>query len=153
MRRKKAPTAAQKRKQKKIRRNDTQELENATQSENMALTVAMPKASFTEKALQNLQNLIDAKEILIKKALAIGSLPIEVNDEKISFPWFQDVRDGKTIDAYTHFITALCGMAKKQSGITTKEKSPDNENFAFRYFPLRLGFIRSAMQNCKKNST
>lgn len=96
-------------------KNDTEEVVTAAQSEDLGLTVAMPRESFTEEALQNLQKLIDAKGSLIKKALAVDSLPIEVDDEKISFPWFSDGQDGETAAAYTHFITALCNMAKKQN--------------------------------------
>lgn len=122
-------------------KNDTNETATAEQSENVALTVAMPRESFTDDALQNLQKLIDAKGNLIKKALTVDSLPIEVDDEKISFPWFPDVQEDETADAYTHFITALCDMAKKQNRITAKEKFADNEKYAFRCFLLRLGFI------------
>lgn len=122
-------------------KNDTNETATAEQNEKVALTVAMPRESFTDDALQNLQKLIDAKGSLIKKALTVDSLPIEVDDEKISFPWFPDVQEDETADAYTHFITALCDMAKKQNRVTAKEKSPLNEKYAFRCFLLRLGFI------------
>lgn len=131
-------------------KNDTEKVVTAAQSEDLRLTVAMPRKSFTEEALQNLQKLIDAKGSLIKKALAVDSLPIEVNDEKISFPWFPNVQDSETIDAYTHFITALCDMAKKQRRITAKEKSPDNEKYAFRCFLLRLGFIGQQYKSARK---
>ncbi len=43
--------------------------------------------------------------------------------------------------AYTHFITALCDMARKQKRVTAKERTTDNEKYAFRCFLLRLGFI------------
>lgn len=122
-------------------KNDTKEVVTDGQSENLGLTVAIPRESFTEEALQNLQKLIDAKGSLTKKALAVDSLPIEVDDEKISFFWFLNVQDSGTTDAYTHFITALCDMAKKQSRITAKEKYTDNEKYAFICFLLRLGFI------------
>lgn len=39
------------------------------------------------------------------------------------------------------FITALVDMAKNQKRITAKEKTVDNEKYAFRCFLLRLGFI------------
>ena len=130
--------------------NDTTRNSNTAHSENVGLTVAMPRESFTDNALQNLQKLIDAKGSLIKKALTVDRLPIEVDDEKISFPWFPDVQDSETADAYTHFITALCDMARKQRRITTKEKSPDNEKYAFRCFLLRLGFIGQQYKTARK---
>lgn len=105
-----------------------------------ALTVAMPREGFTDTALENLHKLVEVKGSLIKKALAAVELPIEVTDETVSFPWFYEV-DGDTATAYTHFITALCDMAKNQKRITAKEKDTENEKYAFRCFLLRLGFI------------
>ena len=45
------------------------------------------------------------------------------------------------VQAYTHFISALCEMARNQKRITVKEKETPNEKYAFRCFLLRLGFI------------
>lgn len=131
-------------------KNDTEEVVSAAQCENVGLTVAVPRESFTDDALQNLQKLIDAKGGLIKKALAVHSLPIEVDEEKISFTWFSDVQKAETVSAYTHFITALCDMAKKQNRVTAKEKSADNEKYTFRCFLLRLGFIGSEYKKERK---
>ena len=116
------------------------EQENAPQEESVGLTVAMPREGFTDTALENLRKLVEAKGGLIKKALAVEELPIEVTDETVSFPWFSEV-DGDTATAYTHFIAALCDMAKNQKRISAKEKEAENENYAFRCFLLRLGFI------------
>lgn len=105
------------------------------------LTVSLPRESFTDAALENLRKLVDAKAALIKKALAVESLPVEADGEKVSFPWFTDGQDGDSAKAYTHFITALCDMARKQKRVTAKERPADNEKYAFRCFLLRLGFI------------
>ena len=109
--------------------------------EGIGLTVSLPRESFTDAALENLHRLVDAKAALIKKALAVESLPVEADAEKVSFPWFADGQDGDAAKAYTHFITALCDMARKQKRVTAKERSADNEKYAFRCFLLRLGFI------------
>ena len=71
----------------------------------------------------------------------VESLPVEADAEKVSFPWFADGQDGDAAKAYTHFITALCDMARKQKRVTAKERPADNEKYAFRCFLLRLGFI------------
>ena len=109
--------------------------------EGIGLTVSLPRESFTDAALENLHRLVDAKAALIKKALAVESLPVEADAEKVSFPWFADGQDGDAAKAYTHFITALCDMARKQKRVTAKERPADNEKYAFRCFLLRLGFI------------
>ena len=111
------------------------------QQEGIGLTVSLPRESFTDAALENLHRLVDAKAALIKKALAVESLPVEADEEKVSFPWFADGQDGDAAKAYTHFITALCDMARKQKRVTAKERPADNEKYAFRCFLLRLGFI------------
>ena len=121
--------------------NHAEEPETAPQGADLGLTVAMPRESFTDAALENLRKLVDAKGSLIKKALAVDSLPIETDGEKVSFPWFAEGQDSESVKAYTHFITALCDMARNQKRITAKEKPADNEKYAFRCFLLRLGFI------------
>ena len=115
--------------------------EAAGPQEGIGLTVSLPRESFTDAALENLRKLVDAKAALIKKALAVESLPVEADAEKVSFPWFADGQDGDAAKAYTHFITALCDMVRKQKRVTAKERSADNEKYAFRCFLLRLGFI------------
>lgn len=50
------------------------------------LTIEIPRDFFTEAALDNLQKLIDSKATLIKKALGADALPVQVTDEKVSFP-------------------------------------------------------------------
>ena len=63
-----------------------------------------------------------------------------MTDEKIAFPWFTET-DAESVRAYTHLVTALCGMAKNAKRVTAKEKEVESEKYAFRCFLLRLGFI------------
>ena len=109
--------------------------------EDVRLIIQMPRESFTEIALDNLKGLVESKETLIKKALDTDSIPIIVNEEFVTFPWFQSECSAEEVKAYTHFVTALCEMAKKQTRVNSTEKSVENEKYAFRCFLLRLGFI------------
>ena len=111
--------------------------------ETNGLTVEMPSSDFTESALENLKRLIESKSSLIKKALGIGTLELEITEEKVRFPWFNPQGDAAAVRAYTHFVTALCEMAKAQQRVSATEKPVDNEKYAFRCFLLRLGFIGS----------
>ncbi len=124
--------------------------ETAPQGADLGLTVAMPRDSFTDAALENLHKLVDAKGSLIKKALAVDSLPIETDGEKVSFPWFAEGQDSESVKAYTHFIAAICEMARNQKRITAKEKPAENEKYAFRCFLLRLGFIGAEYKGERK---
>lgn len=109
--------------------------------ETVRLIIHMPREGFTETALDNLKGLVESKANLIKKALDTDSIPIIVNEEFVTFPWFQSECTAEEVKAYTHFVTALCDMAKKQTRVNSTEKSVENEKYAFRCFLLRLGFI------------
>lgn len=105
------------------------------------LSIQMPKADFTQEAIENLKRIIASKETLIKKALGSDCLPIDINDDTLSFPWFTLNGIVGESDAYTRFIVALCQMAKTQKRITAKEKELENDKFTMRLFLIRLGFV------------
>ena len=108
-------------------------------SEPVGLTVEVPLEG---TAVDNLTKLLEAKGRLIRRALAVESLPIEVTDSTVRFPWFADC-GADECKAYTHFISALCELAANAKRVTAKEKETDNDKYAFRCFLLRLGFIGS----------
>ena len=110
----------------------------------------MPRSLFTDSALENLHHLLKAKGTLIKKALGVSKLSIDVNSGKISFPWFDAYRTPEELKACNHFICKLCEMARNQKRITAKEKAVDNERYAFRCFLLRLGFIGAEYKEERK---
>lgn len=114
--------------------------DNAPQTATEGLTVAVTRDSLSDAAIENLQRIVDSKAALLKKALSTDSLPVEVTDEKVSFPWFTEM-DGDSAKAYTHLVSALCEMARNAKRVTATEKEVDNEKYAFRCFLLRLGFI------------
>lgn len=119
--------------------------ENA--SEETGLTISMP---LEKVAVRNLTNLLEAKGSLIKKALCIDSLPIEIHEDTIAFPWFSTMPEPDEVNAYTQFIAALCKMIISQKRISNTEKATDNEKYAFRCFLLRLGFIGEDYKNSRK---
>lgn len=118
---------------------ETNESENSDRTDK--LNVQMPKADFTEENIENLKKIIASKETLIKKALGTNSLPVDVTDDTVDFPWFTLNGVNGEADAYTRFIVALCHMAKTQKRITAKEKELENDKFTMRLFLIRLGFI------------
>lgn len=123
--------------------------ETTPQAATDGLTVEMPRDFFTETALDNLKRIVESKAALIKKAIGTDALPIEVTDEKVSFPWFTEV-DADTVHAYTNFISKLSEMAKNATRVTATEKAVDNEKYAFRCFLLRLGFIGADYKTDRK---
>ena len=115
-----------------------------------SLVISYPRKDITDAALENLRLLVASKETLIKKALSVDALPIEVDDEVVSFPWFAGFPQPEEISAYAHFTGKLIGMAKTQKRVTAKEKETDNEKYAFRCFLLRLGFIGDEYKAARK---
>ena len=111
------------------------------ESEPTGISIQLPASMFTEASLANLKAIIDSKGNLIKKALGAEELPINRLGDRYDFPWFKPYSDPPEVQAYMHFVTALCEMARTQKRITAKEKEVDNEKYAFRCFLLRLGFI------------
>ena len=114
------------------------------------ICISMPRSLFTDKNLENLKAITAAKESLIKKALGADSLPIEVTDTKVSFPWFPGEPTPEEINAFDTFICKLCEMARNQTRVVAKEKATDNEKYAFRCFLLRLGFIGDEYKAARK---
>ena len=119
---------------------ESEAADTAPQSETVGLTVEIP---LNKAAVGNLTKLLDAKGSLIKKALGVSELPIEIQEDRVAFPWFREMPDADAVKAYTHFISALCEMSKNAKRVTVTEKAVDNEKYAFRCFLLRLGFIGS----------
>lgn len=127
-------------------------------TEGTGLTVSLP---LDKVAVGNLTNLLTAKESLIKKALGIDDLGIEVTEDAVSFPWFSEMPEPEAVKTYTHFIAALGKMSKDAKRISATEKEVDNEKYAFRCFLLRLGFIgteykaerKILLQNLSGNSS
>lgn len=121
-----------------------------TEDEPCGVCVSMPKSLFTNSSLENLKALIAAKGSLIKKALGVDDLPIEIMDTKVSFPWFPATPTPEELKAYDTFICKLCELARTQKRVTATEKPADNEKYAFRCFLLRLGFIGTEYKDARK---
>ena len=112
--------------------------------------ISLPRSRFTDNSLENLRAILTAKGGLIQKALGVRSLPMEVTEEKVSFPWFSEMPTPEELFAYEMFICELCEMAGNQKRITAREKTVDNEKYAFRCFLLRLGFIGAEHKQTRK---
>lgn len=121
--------------------------ESNEDSEDTDFSISLPSDKVNT---ENLTKLFETKGVLIKKALGIESSPIIIKNDIVTFPWFKEVPTPDEIAAYTHFITAICEMTKKQKRINTVEKETDNEKYAFRCFLLRLGFIGAEYKTERK---
>ena len=97
---------------------DDAEFTEEVQMQQDKLTIAVPRASLTDTALENLRKIIVNKQTLLQRAFQTDSTEVEITEKKINFAWFPYTEDGDEITAYTQFITRLYDMAK--SGMNPK---------------------------------
>ena len=129
---------------------DDAEVTEEVPAQQEKLTIAIPKDSLTDTALENLQKIIANKQTLFQRAFRMDSTEIEITDEKINFIWFPYTVDGDEIAAYTQFISRLCDMARDAKRVSSKPTETDNDKYAFRCFLLRLGFIGKEYKTARK---
>ena len=121
--------------------------EKSAEMRHTGLTIELPLEG---AAVGNLMLLLEAKGNLIKEALGITELPVEIRENTVAFPWFETLPTPDELKAYTALIAAIYQMAKEAKRVTAKEKAVDNHKYAFRCFLLRLGFIGDEYKQTRK---
>ena len=111
-----------------------------TSSETVKLNITYRRNELTDQDLDNLRHLIWAKSQLIKDAFDIESLHLSIDDQQVSFNWFDQV-DAYDALAYQQFIDKLVQYAQNHQRIMSQPREESNEKYAFRCLLLRLGFI------------
>jgi len=121
--------------------------ETSEEAEKIDYTISIP---LEHVDCGKLTKILEVKGDLIKKALGIEELPIKIDAEKVSFPWFRIEPEYETCQAMAELVVALCKMSKDQKRITAQKKEVDNEKYALRCFLLRLGFIGKEYKEIRK---
>ena len=116
------------------------------------ISIQIPWSQVSETGLENLFAILDSKGALIKKALGVDALPVNLIEDRLDFPWFPTDCEPEDLHTYMEFVTALCNMANKQKRVNSKAKDEpaENEKYAFRCFLLRLGFIGDKYKVARK---
>ena len=114
------------------------------------LAISMPRESFTDEALENLDHLLESKGELIKKAFGIEEATYTAADDRITFNWLIGEIEPEKAKAAQDFIGKLCEMARTLKRVNAKAKAVDNEKYAFRCFLLRLGLIGAEYKATRK---
>lgn len=104
------------------------------------LHIAYCRNDFTDQALENLRHLIWSKGQLIKDACQLDSLQLDVDEQQVTFNWFNKVKMEEA-STYQQFADKLVRYAKDHQRIMSEPHEENNEKYAFRCFLLRLGFI------------
>ena len=111
------------------------------QEDTIRLSISMPRETFNDTALANLDALLESKGNLIKAAFGIEEASYTLTEERITFAWFSGEITPETSRAYADFIGKICEMARRQKRVFAKAKEVENPKYAFRCFLLRLGMI------------
>ncbi len=127
-----------------------QQAERESKEINDHLAISLPRESFTDAALENLDHLLESKGGLIKKAFGIEEATYTLTDDRITFSWLSGEIEPEKAKACQDFISKLCEMARTQKRVTAKAKAVDNEKYAFRCFLLRLGLIGAEYKTTRK---
>lgn len=114
------------------------------------LIVTVPKDTFTDTALANLQKIIDNKGELLARAFLAEELALDITENTIGFAWFLFTIEPNEVAAYTEFVSRLCEMARTVKRVSGTQTYTDNDKYAFRCFLLRLGFIGEEYKNARK---
>lgn len=115
------------------------------------LVIEYPLDDFSPEAIERLNKMVLSKEALLKKALDTDDLPIQILEDRCAFPWFSADVDSDTINAYTHFIAALCKTAKEKKRVNSKAQEVfENEKFAMRIWLISLGMVGAEFGTARK---
>jgi hypothetical protein len=114
------------------------------------ITIEYPLEGFTPETLDNLVKMVESKEVLIKTALNTDTLPIQVLEDRVAFPWFK-YTDNANLNAYMQFITLLCQTAQEKKRVIAKaQETFENPRFAMRVWLIGLGMVGAEFATARK---
>lgn len=110
--------------------------------------VEVPLDGIDHGSLDRLHRLIAGKEPLLKMALGVDSLPVQVLENSVAFPWLPC---GENEAAYTQLAEALCRTAREKTRVNAKpQDSYPNPKFSLRTYLLSLGLVGDAYKTLRK---
>lgn len=115
-----------------------------------AITISLPIQGIDDPTINRLRNLVSSKATVLRAALETTELPIDLDSEKISFPWFTYHGIDGEVDAYQKLVVALIETAKKLKYVNETEKPQENLKYVMRLFLVRLGFVGDEYKQARK---
>jgi hypothetical protein len=114
------------------------------------IALSFPKDGLSAENIENVKKLIAAKAPLIKLALELDELPVEEEEDKLTFTWLPVTAPPEMVDATARLLAAIIKLAKRLHRVTVTERATDNPRYTFRCFLLRLGFIGEEYKTVRK---
>lgn len=98
------------------------------------LTISMPRELFTNVNIETLQQIVTAREPLLRKTFLADSLEAVVTDTTVIFPWFPFTAEPDEVNAYSTFVTKLCDMARRQKRVVATPTESDNDKYTCKWY-------------------
>ena len=117
-------------------KTDSEEAEDAVR-----ISICLPAHDMNERQIQNVFDLVESKQTLIKKAVGADELPITLEDGKLCFDWFSTDSTPEERQAYMALLCGIRNLAMTLHRVNRRETEVPNEKYAFRCFLLRLGMV------------
>lgn len=114
------------------------------------IALSFSKEGLSAESIANVRKLIAAKAPLIKLALELDELPIEEEDDKLTFTWLPITAPHEMVEATAQLLAAILKLVKRLKRVTVVERETDNPRYTFRCFLLRLGFIGDEYRTTRK---
>ena len=114
------------------------------------MTISVPVEFDRQQTYDKVTALIASKQTLIRQAIGVDELPVELTDKGFDFPWFSANATPTEQPAYRQFVAALVKTAAKLKRVNPTEREVENGKYAFRCFLLRLGFIGDEFKQSRK---
>ena len=104
------------------------------------IAIELPLEGFTPEKIDNLRKMVAGKEGLLKMALGVTALPVQVLEDRISLPWFPCTEDGNTVLAYSQLASAICQTALEKNRVNAQPKEDyPNPRFTMRCWLISIG--------------
>jgi len=115
------------------------------------IAVEVPLEGFTPEKLDNLCKMVAGKESLLKMALGVTALPVQVLEDRISLPWFPYTEDSDTVLAYSQLSSAICRTALEKTRVNAQAKQDyPNPRFTMRCWLISLGLVGEEFKLIRK---
>ena len=110
-------------------------------SDAVRISICLPAHDMTDRQIQNVFDLVESKQTLIKKAVGADELPITLEDGKLCFDWFSTDSTPEERQAYMALLCGIRNLSMTLHRVNRRETEVPNEKYAFRCFLLRLGMV------------
>lgn len=77
------------------------------------LAILLPRDTLTDSQLEKLRGMVKDRQAEIKSAFGTKSAEIYIEEDKISFPWFEITPDESRLMEYIYYVNNLCIEAKQ----------------------------------------